>query len=117
MIRGGPKACAWVSLFSGLRRAPSTRDVPRDVCGGDGVCFGGLAMSGRRNALLAGPLLLAIACLLNLCVPADAVARAKLLEDDDDALSDTRPSDARRTREVRVDADVDADDDLDVRAD
>jgi hypothetical protein len=70
-------------------------------------------MSGRRNALFAGALLLAIACVLNLGFPAaDAHARARLLEDEvDGAAADTRPSEPRR---VRAAVDDDADD-VDVR--
>lgn len=70
-------------------------------------------MSGRRNALLAGPLLLAIACLWTVAFPADAAARARLLEDEVDDAADTRPSDTRRARAADDDDDLD---DVGVRA-
>ena len=69
-------------------------------------------MSGRRNALLAGPLLAVFTCVVG-ALAFDAGARERLLAEDDADL-DVRGAETRRARDDRrMDADRDRDRDRD----
>jgi hypothetical protein len=58
-------------------------------------------MSGRCNALLSGPLLLMASLLLSCLFPAQADARERLLEEDDEQpAGDARPAETRRVRDA-----------------